>query len=88
MASGTTGTTGIGSCDHTVHRHQHQHAWDRATPPVFEIDDGDGVEFDTTDASGGQLHADSTADDLEQKVDDLRSELTVAVPDILERGLQ
>jgi acetamidase/formamidase len=64
MASGTRGAMGIGSCDHTVHRHQHQHVWDRAVPPVLEIEDGESVEFETTDASGGQLHAASTADDL------------------------
>lgn len=55
---------GIGSCDHTIHEHQHHHAWDRDLAPVVEVDDGASVEFDTTDASGGQLDAHSTAADL------------------------
>lgn len=55
---------GIGPCDHTVHRHQHQHVWDRAIEPVLEVDDGASIEFETTDASGGQLHAGATAEDL------------------------
>lgn len=55
---------GIGSCDHTIHEHQHHHAWDRDLAPVVEVDDGASVEFDTTDASGGQLDARSTAADL------------------------
>ena len=55
---------GIGSCDHTIHEHQHHHAWDRDLAPVVEVDDGASVEFDTTDASGGQLDANSTAADL------------------------
>lgn len=64
MAHGTDGAIPLGSCDHTVHRHQHQHVWDRAIPPALEVEDGASVEFDTTDASGGQLHPGSTADDL------------------------
>lgn len=55
---------GIGSCGHTIHEHQHHHAWDRDLAPVVEVDDGASVEFDTTDASGGQLDARSTAADL------------------------
>jgi len=55
---------GIGSCDHTIHEHQHHHTWDRDLAPVVEVDDGASVEFDTTDASGGQLDARSTAADL------------------------
>lgn len=55
---------GIGSCDHTIHEHQHHHVWDRDLAPAVEVDDGASVEFDTTDASGGQLDARSTAADL------------------------
>ncbi len=55
---------GIGSCAHTVHRHQHHHVWDRDLPPALEIDPGASVEFDTVDASGGQLNATSVASDL------------------------
>ncbi len=60
MASGTS----ISTCDHTVHRQRHQHVWDRTIAPALEVDDGASVVFDTTDASGGQLHAASTAADL------------------------
>ncbi|TVR92253.1 MAG: acetamidase [Trueperaceae bacterium] len=55
---------GIGSCDHTIHEHQHHHVWDLAQPPALEVDDGASVEFDTTDASGGQLGPSSSAADL------------------------
>jgi len=55
---------GIGSCAHTVHRHQHQHVWDRDIPPALEIEPGASVEFDTVDASGGQLSHASVAADL------------------------
>jgi acetamidase/formamidase len=55
---------GIGACDHTIHEHQRHHAWDRDLAPALEVEDGDCVEFDTADASGGQLSAASTADDL------------------------
>jgi acetamidase/formamidase len=56
---------GIGSCDHTIHQSRHHHAWDRELPPVLEVESGDTVELDTTDASGGQLDPSSTAADLE-----------------------
>ncbi len=56
---------GIGACDHTIHQHQHQHTWDRDHTPALEVESGASVEFDTTDASGGQLDASSTAADLE-----------------------
>ena len=56
---------GIGACDHTIHQHQHHHDWDRDHAPALEVEDGASVEFDTTDASGGQLDASSTAADLE-----------------------
>jgi acetamidase/formamidase len=55
---------GIGSCQHTIHRHQHHHSWDRDIPPALVVADGATVEFETTDASGSQLHPSSTAADL------------------------
>jgi len=55
----------IGACDHTIHQHQHHHAWDREHAPALEVEDGASVEFETTDASGGQLGPSSTAHDLE-----------------------
>ncbi len=51
-------------CDHTIHEHQHHHVWDRDLPPAIEVEPGESVEFDTTDASGGQLSTTSTAADL------------------------
>ena len=54
----------LGSCDHTVHERHHQHVWDKDVDPVLEVDDGTTVEFETMDASGGQLDASSTAADL------------------------
>ena len=55
----------IGACDHTIHQHQHHHAWDREHAPALEVEDGASIEFETTDASGGQLGPASTAHDLE-----------------------
>ena len=54
----------LGRCQHTIHEHQHHHAWDRDLEPALIIEDGASVEFDTTDASGGQLGPRSTAADL------------------------
>lgn len=56
----------IGSCDHTVHGHQHHNAWDNAIAPVLEVDDGSSVEFEVVDASGGQLDQRSSVDDVAQ----------------------
>ncbi len=47
---------------HTIHR-QH-HGWDNSLAPVARIAPGDSLEFDVIDASGGQLHAASTAEDV------------------------
>ena len=54
----------LGRCQHTIHEHQHHHAWDRDLAPALIVEDGASVEFDTTDASGGQLGPRSTAEDL------------------------
>jgi acetamidase/formamidase len=56
----------IGSCDHTVHGHQHHNVWDNAIAPVLEVDDGASVEFEVVDASGGQLDERSSVDDVAQ----------------------
>ena len=55
---------GIGSCEHTIHERQHHHVWDRDLAPELEVEDGASVEFGVVDASGRQLTAASTADDL------------------------
>ena len=39
-------------------------AWDPAIEPIETVDSGAVVEFDLLDASGGQLTASSTIDDL------------------------
>jgi acetamidase/formamidase len=38
--------------------------WDNAIDPVLEVDSGDTVELEVTDASGGQLDRDSTVADV------------------------
>jgi len=50
--------------DHSIHQHQHHFLWDRDLAPAIEVEPGASVEFDTIDASGGQLTAASTAADL------------------------
>lgn len=47
-----------------IAREQNHLAWDPAIPPVASVGSGDVVEFDCLDASGGQLTADSTTEDL------------------------
>ena len=42
-------------CDHTLHRTIHHHGWNNANPPAIRIAPGQTVEFDTIDASGGQI---------------------------------
>ena len=52
---------------HTIHHidaHRSACVWDNAAEPVLEITSGETVELECADASGGQLHADSSADDL------------------------
>jgi acetamidase/formamidase len=47
---------------HTIHR-QH-HGWDRGLAPALHIAPGDSLEFEVADASGGQLGATSSVDDV------------------------
>jgi acetamidase/formamidase len=57
-------------------------AWDPAIEPIETIASGDIVEFDLLDASGGQLTADSTLDDLGRldfdRVDQVNGPIAVA----------
>ncbi len=46
---------------HDVHVHTD---WDRDREPVLEVDPGSEVHLEIVDASGGQLHAGSTVDDV------------------------
>jgi acetamidase/formamidase len=47
-----------------IGRDQNHLSWDPAIAPVATVDSGAEVGFDCLDASGGQLTADSTTDDL------------------------
>jgi len=46
---------------HTIHRHSCHHAWDNTLKPVVTVAPGEGVSFDVTDASSGQVTPASTA---------------------------
>lgn len=54
----------IGSCQHTIHNHSRHHTWDRALAPALEVEPGASVEFEISDASGGQLSRTSQATDV------------------------
>jgi acetamidase/formamidase len=47
---------------HTIHA-QH-HGWDRGLAPAVQVAPGDALEFEVADASGGQLSATSSVDDV------------------------
>jgi acetamidase/formamidase len=49
---------------HTVHGEQAHFGWDHAIPPALAVAPGETVEFETVDASGGQLSPESTAADV------------------------
>ena len=57
-------------------------AWDPAIPAIETVESGSVVEFDMLDASGGQLTATSTLDDLKQldfeRVDQVNGPIAVA----------
>lgn len=52
------------SCNHTIHKHNHHLGWDNAVEPVLSVSPGQTIAVETIDASGGQLHAKATLDDL------------------------
>ncbi|UWR22144.1 acetamidase/formamidase family protein [Sulfitobacter sp. S190] len=52
------------SCNHTIHKHQHHLGWDNTLDPALRVAPGDTIAVETIDASGGQLHARATLDDL------------------------
>lgn len=54
----------MSACNHTIHQHHHHFGWCNANKPVLTIAPGESIEFDTVDASGGQLTATSTLADL------------------------
>ena len=49
---------------HSIHEHQNHLGWDHSLKPVLTVAPGETVEFFPVDASGGQLAADSTVDDI------------------------
>lgn len=51
-------------CDHTIHKHSHHLGWDNSIEPVLAVSPGATVHIETIDASGGQLNAKSTLEDL------------------------
>jgi len=50
--------------NYTIHKHQLHFGWDRSIPPTQRVAPGDIVEFETVDASGGQITPDSTVADV------------------------
>lgn len=53
---------------HTIHKDHIHHGWNNAFPPRVKIAPGETIQFETVDASSGQLSRTSTAADL-QKLD-------------------
>lgn len=56
--------SGLG--DHTIHRGHIHHGWNNAFTPCLWIAPGETVQFETVDASSGQLSGTSTAADVEK----------------------
>ncbi|MBT6273294.1 MAG: acetamidase/formamidase family protein [Chromatiales bacterium] len=52
------------NCQHTLHAHQHHFGWDNAFDHQLMVAPGESVEFETVDASGGQLFRDSVVQDV------------------------
>ena len=51
-------------CNHTIHKHDHHLGWDNSIAPVLSVRPGETIAVETIDASGGQLHAAASLDDL------------------------
>ena len=51
---------------HTIHKDHTHHGWNNAFPPKLTIAPGECVEFETLDASSGQLSRTSTAEALKK----------------------
>src|SRR5688572_16694228 len=49
---------------HYLERAHHHFGWDNSIPPVLTVDPGATIEFETIDASGGQLSKESTVAEL------------------------
>ena len=58
------------SCNHTIHKAHSHYGWDNAfAAPVLTIAPGETVEFETVDASGGQLGPESSLEDVGRNLD-------------------
>jgi len=51
---------------HTIHKDHIHHGWNNAFAPCLHIAPGETIEFQTVDASSGQLTRESTSGDLER----------------------
>ena len=51
---------------HTIHKDHIHHGWNNAFAPCLRIAPGETIEFQTVDASSGQITRESTAADLER----------------------
>jgi acetamidase/formamidase len=61
---GTLTGSGHSHSIHSVGSENAAFVWDNAASPVLEIESGEAVQLECADASGGQLSAASTADDV------------------------
>jgi len=50
--------------DYIIHADQYHFGWDRSIPPVVKVKPGSVVAVETVDASGGQISADSSLEDV------------------------
>jgi acetamidase/formamidase len=50
--------------DYTIHGDQCHFGWDRSLPPVLRVKPGSVIEIETVDAGGGQIHRNSTLEDV------------------------
>ena len=50
--------------DYIIHADQCHFGWNRSIPPVVKVNPGSIVEVETVDASGGQISADSSLEDV------------------------
>ena len=50
--------------DYTIHKDHMHFGWNRSIPPAVTIAPGDRVEFETLEASGGQISTSSTVEDI------------------------
>ncbi len=52
------------ACDYTIHSSKHNFGWSRDFAPALTAKPGSTIHFECIDASGGQLHAGSTVEDV------------------------